>query len=251
MKASQYNQSMIRLIMLSIIIVVFGYAGLPSFGVDVPYRSDYVWRGAVFNDEAVLWPDLWANWQGFTFCLWGSFDLTDVKNEKMTFTDIAFFLDYTRPLGPVSATLGFAQYTYPGYNGAFPSTGEAYLKLSASAKIVQVSLAANVDVEEVDGFYISPGLSRSQTFGPITATASASCGLGDKNHNLYYYGHEVMGLADLTATLKLSYPLPGPLGKYLSLSGDVNYSRIIDADLAPDDNGKFYWGIGLNGYCAP
>lgn len=251
MKAMLHEKAILRIILVMVIGLTMGNAVMPTFGVDIPYRSKYIWRGAVFNDEAVLWPDAWLNWHGLTGCVWGSFDLTDVKNEQVTFTDIALFLDYTTALGPLSATFGFAQYTYPGYNDAFPSTGEAYVKLNATLPIIQASLAGNFDLEEVDGWYISPAVTKSFTLGPIIPTVTMSCGLGDKHHNLYYYGHEITALADLTATLKLSYPLPEPLGKYLSLSGDFNYSQIIDPDLAPDENGKIYWGVGLNACFAP
>lgn len=251
MKSLPHRQNLMRVALIMSIGLTLGNAVMATFGVDIPYRSEYVWRGAVFNDEAVLWPDAWLNWHGFTAGVWGSFDLTDVKNEQMTFTDIALSIDYTTTLGPLNATIGFAQYTYPGYNNAFPSTGEAYVKLNGSLQVIQASLAGNFDLEEVDGWYLSPAVAKSFTLGPVTPTVSVSCGLGDKHHNLYYYGQEITALADLTATLKMSYPLPGSLGKYLSLSGDFNYSRIIDPDLAPDENGEIYWGLGLNAYFAP
>jgi hypothetical protein len=169
----------------------------------------------------------------------------------MEFTDIAIFADYTRAFGPVNATLGFAQYTYPGYGGTFPSTGELYAKLFGSMKVVQGMLSANIDLEEVNGYYISPSLSKSLSFGPVTPTLTLSAGYSDKKHNAYYYGVEKAGLADLTGTLKLSYTLPGPMGKYLALSGDISYSRILDSELAPPENGKIYGGIGLNAFFTP
>jgi hypothetical protein len=177
-------------------------------------------------------------------------DITDVKQEQMEFTDIAIFADYTRAFGPVNATLGFAQYTYPGYGGAFPSTGELYAKLFGSLKVVQGMLSANIDLEEVKGYYISPSLSKSLSFGPVTPTLTLSAGYADKKH-AYYYGVEKAGLADLTGTLKLAFTLPGTTGKYLALSADLNYARILDSELAPTNNGKIYGGIGLNAFITP
>jgi len=232
-------------------VMVIGHAALPTFGADLVMKNKYIWRGAEFNPDPVFWPDLWLYWNGITLCGWGSMDLTDVKQEQMEFTDIAIFADYTRAFGPVNATLGFAQYTYPGYGGAFPSTGELYAKLFGSLKVVQGMLSANIDLEEVKGYYISPSLSKSLSFGPVTPTLTLSAGYADKKHNAYYYGVEKAGLADLTGTLKLAFTLPGTIGKYLALSADLNYARILDSELAPASNGKFYGGIGLNAFVTP
>jgi uncharacterized protein (TIGR02001 family) len=251
MNINKYGSFVMRALLLIACAAVVGHAVAPTIGADIPFRSKYVWRGAEFNSDPVLWPDLWFYWNGFTLCGWASIDLTDVKQEAMEFTDIAVFADYTRAFGPVSATLGFAQYTYPGYAGAFPKTGELYAKLFGSMKVVQGMLSANIDLEEVNGYYISPSLSKSLSFGSVTPTLTLSAGYSDKKHNAYYYGFEKAGLADLTGTLKIAWTLPGSLGKYLALSGDISYSRILDSELAPPENGKIYGGIGLNAFFTP
>jgi len=251
MNTGKYRSIIMRGLLLVACAAVVGHAALPTFGADLVVKSKYVWRGAEFNPDPVFWPDLWLYWNGISICGWGSMDLTDVKQEQMEFTDIAIFADYTRAFGPVNATLGFAQYTYPGYGGAFPSTGELYAKLFGSLKVVQGMLSANIDLEEVKGYYISPSLSKSLSFGPVTPTLTLSAGYADKKHNAYYYGVEKAGLADLTGTLKLAFTLPGTIGKYLALSADLDYTRILDSELAPASNGKFYGGIGLNAFVTP
>jgi hypothetical protein len=242
---------MIRLILLAACAMVIGHAALPTVGADLVVKNKYVWRGAEFNPDPVFWPDVWLYWNGISLCSWGSMDLTDVKDEKMTFTDIALFLDYTRAFGPVSGTLGFAQYTYPGYGGSFPKTGELYIKLLGNLTALQAALNANIDLEHVKGYYISPGLSKSHTFGSVTPTIAVSVGYADKKHDAYYYGFEKAGLADLTGTLKITITLPGTIGKYLGVTADLNYARILDSDLAPANNGKIYGGIGLNAFFTP
>ncbi|MEO0225418.1 MAG: hypothetical protein ABIL05_00545 [candidate division WOR-3 bacterium] len=226
---------------------------MPILGADLVAKNKYVWRGMVFNDEYVFWPDVWINWYGLTICGWGSFDLTDVKDKQMEITDLAFFLDYSRSFGPATATIGYAHYTYPGsaYGPGFSTTGEVYGKVGAQLKVAQASVGLNYDVKQADGFYLSPKVSRSQTFGIVTPTLSVSLGYADKKHNLYYFGVGKGGLTDLTGALTLSIAPPAPLGNFMTISADLNYAIVIDEDLADAVNvsskdRNFWFGVGIN-----
>ncbi len=228
-------------------------AVLPMTGVDLQIRNKYVWRGAVFNTEPVLWPDFWINWNGIAFCTWGSFDLTDIKQKQLQITDLAFFLDYTRVIGPITPTIGFALYTYPNsaYGSAFPTTGEFYLKIGGNMKFVQGLLTLNYDIIEANGFYISPSVSKGFTFGPLGATFMFSGGLADGKHNAYYYGLNKTCLTDFGATLRLNFLPPGSLSKFLTITGDINLSLIIDSELKDyietyADVQNLHGGIGLS-----
>ncbi len=230
-------------------------AVLPMVGADIPVRSKYVWRGAVFNTEPVLWPDLWVNWYGFTLCGWGSVDLTDVKDKQFSVTDLAFFLDYTRPVGPVTPTVGFALYTYPGsaYGPAFPTTGEVYAKVSGSLSVLQAALNINYDVMEAKGVYVSPSITKGLPLGPAALSLTLSGGFADGNHNVYYYGLDKTCFTDLTAVLKLTLTPPGPLAKWLTISADIDYAMLIDSELADfvetyGDSKNIYGGGGLGVY---
>jgi len=225
-------------------------AVLPMIGADLPVKSQYVWRGLVFNDEFVFWPDAWVSWNGFCLTGWGSVDLTDVKDKQLALTDLAFFVDYSRSFGPATATIGYAHYTYPGsaYGPGFSATGEVYGKVGANLKVVQGLVGINYDVKQADGYYISPKLTKSKPCGIVTPTLAVSLGYADKKHNLYYFGVDKAGLTDVTGSLTLSVAPPAPLGNVLAISGDVNYARVIDSELADAvlESSNFWFGIGLN-----
>lgn len=247
MKRSQYRY----VITVALLVLSTGStAVLPTIGADLVGKSKYVWRGMVFNDEYVLWPDIWVNWSGFTLTSWGSLDLTDVKQKQMELTDFAVFFDYSRSFGPATATLGYAHYTYPGsaYGPAFSATGEVYGKVGLDLKVAQASVGLNYDVKQADGFYVSPKVSKSQSFGMVTPTLAVSLGYADKKHNLYYFGVDKAGLTDLTGSLTLALAPPAPLGNFMAISADLNYAMVIDNELADAvlESQNFWFGIGLN-----
>ena len=37
-----------------------------TVGADLGTKSQYVSRGTAFDEHAVIWPDAWVNWNGFT-----------------------------------------------------------------------------------------------------------------------------------------------------------------------------------------
>ncbi|MCX7994152.1 MAG: hypothetical protein N3A65_00025 [candidate division WOR-3 bacterium] len=240
-------------IILLMLVELGNSAGLPTTGVDLQIRNKYVWRGAVFNTDPVLWPDLWINWNGVTFYTWGSCDLTGIKQKQMQLTDLAFFLDYTRTIDPITPTIGFALYTYPGsaYGSAFPTTGELYIKIGGDLKFVQGLLNLNYDVVEAKGLYISSSLSKGFSFGPLDLTFTLSGGFANGKHNAYYYGLDKTCLTDFGATLKLSYLPPGDLSKFLAITGDINFVSIVDSELKDymqtyADVQNVHGGIGLS-----
>ncbi len=247
MKFCQRTFLTILLIVFSTILILNTAFAQPMAGADVAYKSKYVWRGIPFNTESVLWPDAWGYWNGFTFVLFGSMELTDIYDNSMTFTELDYYLDYTKAFGKINATLGYAHYTYP--NTDFKTTGEIYLKANTDLEFVQIGLSAYKDIIEAEGFYISPQISKSFAKCPVNPKLSLSLGYADKNHNGYWMWVEKAGLTDITGTLCLSYAPSGTLGEYVSFGADLNYSTIPTGDLADvfgDDDSNFWFGLSVN-----
>ncbi len=226
-----------------------GAAVLPTIGADLGAQSKYVWRGAAFNTEPVLWPDVWATWNGLTLTGWASMDLTDVKEEAFQVTDVALFLEYARAFGPVTGTLGYGHYIYPGYAGAFPKTGEAYLKAKADLKVLQAGIATNLDLIEVKGLYVSPSLSRSLTLGSVTGTLAVSLGWGTEKHNEYYYAADKAALTDLTGGLNVAWTPPG-CGKFMTVTGNLGYAQLLGVGIEGQKS-NFWGGLTLNFFFTP
>lgn len=220
---------------------------LPIIGADLAVKSKYIWRGMPFNDEAVFWPDAWLYWSNLTVTIFGSMEMTDIYGNQNKFTEVDCYFDYSRTLGNVGLSFGYAHYTYP--NTDYLTTGEFYGKVTGDAQFIQASLSAYWDVKEAEGFYITPSISRSFSTPYVQPSLSLSVGYANKNHNIYYFGIDKSGFTDLTTTLSLSYAPPTSLGKYLAISGDLNYAVILDSELAdayPNAESNFWWGIGIN-----
>lgn len=243
----------LKLILIkSSVVVAANASAQPTAGADLSVQSKYIWRGMNFNDQAVFLPDAWLSWQGFTATLVGELEMTDVYQRHNQFTEVDYYLEYGRSFGPVGAALGYGHYVYP-HTGTL-STGELYGKLKSSLKIVEVSVSAFYDAEEAGGLYLSPQISRSLPLKYVQPVLSLSAGYANKRHNRYYFldsttaGIDHSGFCDLTAGLGLSYGLPGPWGRYLTLSGNLNWSYILDEKLAaafPDQRSNVWWGLSL------
>ena len=219
----------------------------PTYGFDLSINGKYVWRGMPFNSETVLWPDVWINWEGFTGIIWGSMDLTDVKEDQWKVTDIFYFIEYSKTFGKVNCSIGYGHYVYPGYADFFATTGEIYGKVGSDFGVFQANLTAYLDIKEAKGLYIAPELSKSFSFDNVTSTLSVSLGFADKKHNLYYFYTDKSGFTDLTVKLGFSFSPEGSLGNHMSFNGNLNYSKILDnelADMYKDEN--FWWGIGIS-----
>lgn len=219
----------------------------PMVGADMAFKNKYIWRGIPFNDEGVLWPDVWATYKGFTFIFFGSMEMTDVYANQNKFTEVDYYFDYSRAFGKINASFGYAHYTYP--NTTFATTGELYGKASTDLKYVQGALIAYLDIKEAKGIYISPSVSKSFEVEKVTPTLTMSLGYGSSQHNNYWIGVDKSGLTDLTTTLKLDYTPPGNLSNYMMFTADLNYSKILSSDLAdafPDSDSNFWFGIGVN-----
>lgn len=239
---------MSAILMLTVVLPGVLTAENPLYGFDMSVNGKYIWRGMTYNSEATLWSDLWVYWKGFTGTIWGSMDLTDVKKEQWKWTDIFFFFDYSRTFGRWNCSVGYAHYIFPGYDDFFPTTGEIYGKAGTDFGVFQASLAAYFDINEVNGLYIMPELSRSFSIDKVTSTLSVSLGFAESKHNLYYYYSDKSGFTDLTVKLGFSYSPKGSLGNYMSFTGNLNYATILDSELAEayENRSNFWVGIGIS-----
>jgi uncharacterized protein (TIGR02001 family) len=223
-----------------------------TVGADLAYKSMYVWRGMTFyNESPVFWPDVWVSYRGLTVTAFSSMALTSDFQPNGQINEMDYYIDYSRTLGPVNASLGYAHYTYP--NTTFLTTGEIYAKVGHDFKIVQGLLAANLDVMEAKGLYAMAKVSKALPVKVVVPTLNLSLGYCTADHNAYYMGVDKGGPMDFTGTLGLVYSPPGTLGKYMSVVGDLNYSTLLTKEVADAalHSDQFYFGLGLSFFYTP
>ncbi len=224
-------------ILVTFLITSLSIAAPVWLAGDVTFQSKYIWRGAVFNDAAVLQPWAAAGIGGAAVTVWGNMDMTD-KNSWLDgteeqdptgkFTEIDLILNYSEQLGPIALTAGFNKYWYP--NTSYSETAASELTLAAGySLLLNPTVTVALSLEDAEGIYTGLGLSHSVAIsGLVSAGASLNLGYGDEKHNGYYYGVSEAGLADLT--LGLSVPVSFPCG--LTATPMLEYASLVKSEIS-------------------
>ncbi len=224
-------------ILVTLLICTIAAASPVWLAGDATFQSKYIWRGAVFNDAAVLQPWLAAGIGGAAVTVWGNMDLTD-KNTWLDgteeqdptgkFTEIDLILNYSQQLGPVALTAGFNKYWYP--NSISSEIAASELTLAAGYTVLlNPTVTVALSLEDAEGVYTALGLSHSVGIsGLVSAGASLNLGYGDEKHNGYYYGVAEAGLADLT--IGLSVPVSFPCG--LTATPMLEYASLVKSEIS-------------------
>jgi len=234
-------------ILIAVIALSISAAAPTSLGVDIPVKGKYVWRGFCYNPEPVLWPDIWMTWNDFTVTAFGSIDLTDANDYRGKINEFDFIMDYSHSFKYVAFSIGYSHYTFPNTGSSY--TGELYSTVGTNFEYANIALKAYYDILAAGGLYISPEISASYSLGLFEPSLTLSIGYGSRRHNAYWAAHSKSCMTDFTGAFGLVFTLPGKLGEYLSLSGDLNYAMLINKDLADDFGAKdknFYGGVGIN-----
>lgn len=234
-------------------------------GGDLSMQTKYIWRGISFNDETVLWPDLWVNWNSLTLIMFGSVDATDINERKGELTELDLYLEYLHEFKKLSLKVGYVQYAFPqnakandpiDYNYSIAKgTGEFYSTLSTNFKVLNLSTSVWCDLINVRGVYFQPSLTLSHTVKDLfTPELSLGLGMADSDHNAHWIGIAESGLTDFTTSLSLQLVMPGKLGSYLTVKGDLNFATVVDEELKSTlkasnmETSNLWVGLSLNGY---
>ncbi len=224
----------------------------PSMGANLTVKSKYMFRGIDYSNGSVFQPDVWISWGDFSITTWFSIDLTDTMSLRGEVTEVDILFDYAYDFKHVTAGLGYGSFSYPTDPGS--QNGSAYLSLNSNFDIVNVKVTANYDMWATK-FYLEPKISAGYTFANIvTPTLSASVGIGGKNFHMAAYNMDPDNkFNDFKTSLAVDIALPGKVGEILSASGNINYSSIINSDVADyvedvmkQDKGQFWGGFTLS-----
>src|SRR5688572_8125760 len=130
-------------------------AARPAVSLDFAVASQYVFRGAVLDDEPVVQPGLrveQAVGSGTLGAgLWSNFELSNDRDLGNEWTEYDLTLDYSRTIGRIDMSLGAARYEYP--HTGVPGSTEVFALLSVNGLLLTPTLEAWYDCEEVAGIY--------------------------------------------------------------------------------------------------
>lgn len=216
---------------------------------DLTYNSKYVWRGILFVDDPVLQPSVNVSKGGFTFNVWGNYELTDVNDYgapygdgKNKFTEIDLTAEYAFSWGDFSFPVGIIHYLFPNTPAA--ATTEIYAGASYDW-VVSPGLTVYQDIDEAHGQYVLASASYSLGLPAIakdvtwSADLSAQAGWGSSEHNKFYFGVDDAAFTDCAASLAF----PVAINKYLTVAPAVTYTALLDSkikDTKEKDSNTFY-----------
>ncbi|MBT8045791.1 MAG: MipA/OmpV family protein [Pontiella sp.] len=190
--------------------------------------SAYVWRGQVYNSDAVIQPQITISQYDFSFNVWANYDLKkNVAGISSDFSELALSLAYTLPvnLNEMEITVGAINYTYP--NSLTESTTEFF----ASAVVLSYadyfipSATLFGDIDEVRGSYILLDVvAPYQVSDYLAVEGGVSAGYGNTAYNDAYFpnaaGDQDAGFNDYNFYVNAAYDIY----ENVTLSANVTYT---------------------------
>ena len=218
---------------LALLILILASAATAQWGVDAGPQSQYVSRGFVYDAKPVIWPDAWYSWKGATLLAFANFSTAAAKvNETDAFlnyaratgplTDtvgVSFMYFPNTALDPTSeVTLATAWSPVPqlslalsarmdvidargGFYGGPSFAWTQEVPHAVMTARVSLGLANGTEslylygVDRTGWTDITASLSAAHTWGPVTATLTASAshrpselGYSRAGQNVYWFG---------------------------------------------------------------
>lgn len=224
------------------VMAVFALAAVSAraettVGADV--GSAYVFRGATFNDEAVVQPSLKATHGAFTVGVWGNYDVGDyggaVKDNQ--FSEIDLYGSYAVPVEGFGLSLGYTEYVYTGSDSE--ADREPSVRVTLSELPLSPTLGAyyGLDGAIEKSWYFEGGLSHAFKLTEKVALAlSGAVGYMEPDEGESGFSH-------YSVTADVSYGI---------LHAGLTYVGQIDDKVLPDGAGAYDVDLyGLVGIAFP
>lgn len=158
-----------------------------SFTAATDFYSDYMFRGFNLYEGLSIQPSLEGSYSReevgtFTFNVWSHLS-ADLDNSTDRFTEVDYTLSYSKDVGSVTGTVGFARYSYPRRNSAeVLNTGEAFASIAWNTLLTPtVSVFSDVDAYSAEYYELGfshefevPALGDTTKMSPFVAFGFAS-----------------------------------------------------------------------------
>ncbi len=225
-------------------------------GVNVDLFSHYVWRGFVLTDGFAFQPSVFVSTKGLTITSWSSWSSTDAgcfnADDCPALREHDFTIDYTKPVGKATVSVGYINYLFPPYRTAEAKaadavgvTNEIYGGVTFTAPLnPYVKAYVDVDGDDVDsskGTYLQFGVSHpiplaegKATLTPMFAVAyNFKQWIADNDWN------------DANLGVKLAIPV-GKITITPAVYLSIGLNDTVKAVGYGDGDTKFYGGVGFS-----
>ncbi len=245
----------------SMVMVDQGQQQAAQSTAEIALVSAYVWRGQVYNGDAVVQPQFTTAFNNFSFNVWANYDIKEnVAGNEGDLSEIDLTLAYTLPLdiNDVSFDVGAISYQFPA-NG--DSASESNFELFGRATLLTLkdmvvpvipSVTLFGDVKEVDGTYLLFDVAVPYELSDyLSVEGGVSAGWGNTSYNDFYWNDgdprgKDAGWNDFNFYASASYEL----AENLTASVRLGYTmlaggQIEDAGRAIYEDKEKAWG-GVN-----
>ena len=198
-----------------------------TYGAEIAFASQYIWRGIELSDGVVLEPAAWIQAYGLYFEVWGNFFLEDADQGEPNEIDLISY--YELEWNNFTLEPGFEAFLYPDNDE--PSTLELTIGLSYSM-LDQFSIFTKhyFDVAEYQGPYfgtVGVSFERELESLPFYIDSSLKLGWGNSDFNEVNIEVSESALNVIIADLSVYYyPLD-----HLYLRPHIQFSALLDDDL--------------------
>lgn len=226
--------------------------------------SSYVWRGQVYNNDAVWQPQLTIEQYGVSLNIWGNYNLAGSTPDGISsdFSELDFSVAYQLPIdiNEMAFDIGLINYNFP--NSDTDSTTELFASATVLSwkEYIIPSVTLFGDIDEASGIYMLFDLvAPYQVSDYLAVEVGASVGYANGGYNDYYFGNGTLDPDDSskgsTQDARFNdYNIYGNVSydvtDDVSVSANLTYTMleggsIRDAASKTYDNDKKVWG-GVN-----
>jgi len=213
-----------------------------SIGFETDFTSKYIWYGIPLSKGGVALSSLWLEQKGWTYMVYGNFDLTD-----RVFNQFNLYVSKALTIGALETEFAVQSYFYPHTEDS-PMTNEFILTLTKPYKNFSLYLSQSWDIKTYKGAYVADlGVSIERAAGAKGLFKSAVyLEYGSKTFN--EVNLELPKAAINTANAEVSYTYTRKDGIYFRPHAE--YSVVIDKDLKElvekPDTLSYGFAIGKN-----
>ena len=220
-----------------------------SFSVDQTIATKYVWRGIVYNknqvNQGAVTAGLDTDLGTFSANVWYNLDLHDENDEELEFTEVDYTIAWEKEFDIMTLGAGVIHYDYPSETFGSATT-DVYASVGLNI-ILNPSVTAYYDFDNVNGAYISFGAGHDFEIEALNTTLSLGGALGYANSGQSgNFGDDFDGgFTDAALTASLLFDIT----ESLSISPFVTATTLLDDarnDVNNNGNDSIYAGVSLS-----
>lgn len=208
---------------------------------DIPFSTQYIWRGVELNHQSVFQPAVRLNDQGVELEAIGNMDLTGSNDNRGKFTRWIYRAGLARRSREGEVALSYIY--YDNKDVGYSKTQEVALQVRWGYPFF-VGTDIFWDFDNASGFYFNSSVGMFIDAGPLRIIPRVGIGFATSKYQDFYFGVSEDTFLDVTASLAAELNVWGPL--YLTVRGD--YYELAKSGLRHSEErvrqGDNFWGEG-------